>query len=350
MGKSYLVIGTGSVGMIIARALLARGESSVRGFDVAQPAEIPEGMHFVRGSVTNYADVLAACEGVDVVFTTVALIRYFERLPWQYAESHAVNVTGTANIVRACLERGVRVLVQASSSNVILPQGYTGERAMDETEPYVDSANAPNHYSWTKAQAERLVLAANGEPLLGGGTLSAAAARPCSAIFGPKDVFITERMLRDRKIRVLFASAAQEYMYVENVVWGMLLLERHLHLEPSLVGGHAFNLCPGEVLSRESFYRLLKFYYEQRAQGRLGWQYLPDNFFDVLSWFVETCQRITRTRIVGDLKSVTPAAFDVARASFHFSGAKARDVLGYRPVYTVDEALQKTVDFWLARP
>mmetsp|Transcript_63656 Transcript_63656/g.207731 ORF Transcript_63656/g.207731 Transcript_63656/m.207731 type:complete len:215 (+) Transcript_63656:498-1142(+) len=176
-----------------------------RGFDVVAPKrarDLPDAV-FLKGSITDYSAVRSACEGVDVVFVTAAIIRYMERLDWQYADNHAVNVVGTANVIQACVECGVQTLIQTSSSNVCIAPGLA-RQGMDESSPLVDERNSPNHYGWTKVQAEVAILKAHGTPLSSGrGKLAAAAARPCSGIFGPGDNFITERFLRDENLQIM---------------------------------------------------------------------------------------------------------------------------------------------------
>ena len=194
-GLTYLVVGTGSVGLALINALLERGERNVRGFDVREPRRSPSSsaFTFIRGSVGDVDALTEACKGVDVVFSTFAVIKFQERLPFQYALSHSVNVEGTENLVRACLAAGVKHLVQTSTSNVcVFADGSMSGALLDEDSPQVTKETSPNHYGWTKVQAEKIVLAANGQPLARGGTLSTAAVRPCSAIFGPDDNFISE--------------------------------------------------------------------------------------------------------------------------------------------------------------
>ena len=203
-GKSYLVIGTGSVGLIIMEALVERGEKKVKGLDVVAPRRGVEGATFAVGNVTDYSSIKAACEGVDVVYLTVALIRYYERLQYQYAASHAVNVTGTGNVLRACAECGVQVLVQTSTSNVCVAAALVST-SMDESSELVGPQNSPNHYGWTKAQAETMVLAANGAPLepAARGALQTVAVRPCSGIFGLQDNFMTEKWLELGQVQII---------------------------------------------------------------------------------------------------------------------------------------------------
>jgi hypothetical protein len=155
-GLRYLVVGTGSVGTCIVEALLARGEEHVRGFDIVpNPALVELKVETVQGSVTQLADLTAACQGIDVVYATFALIRFYERLRFQYAASHAVNVVGTANLVAACKAAGVRVLVVTSTSNVCVSPSWCPTwpvKALTEDTPLVDPTTSPSHYGWTKVQ------------------------------------------------------------------------------------------------------------------------------------------------------------------------------------------------------
>mmetsp|Transcript_4524 Transcript_4524/g.14684 ORF Transcript_4524/g.14684 Transcript_4524/m.14684 type:complete len:81 (-) Transcript_4524:218-460(-) len=65
-----------------------------------------------------------------------------------------------------------------------------------------------------------------------------------------------------------------------------------------------------------------------------------------LGYAVELVQRATRGCVKGDLALLTPAMFAVASLTYAFSSAKAKERLGYEPLYTVHEALQRTVYLW----
>ena len=48
----------------------------------------------------------------------------------------------------------------------------------------------------------------------------------------------------------------------------------------------------------------------------------------------------------GDVGNLTPAMLATATVSYTFSHAKAARELGYKPLYTLDEALHRTVRQW----
>jgi len=91
-----------------------------------------------------------------------------------------VNVDGTKTVIEAAQQNGVKYLVYTSSAGVT----YTGGHCIDVDErvPVVDADNAYDTYNLTKAEAEKLILAANGTES-GKGKLRTVSLRP-SGIFG----------------------------------------------------------------------------------------------------------------------------------------------------------------------
>jgi 3beta-hydroxy-delta5-steroid dehydrogenase/steroid delta-isomerase len=239
-GKRYVVVGTGNVGMTLVEALIERGETNVVGFDISMPRRTPA-KHFayVKGDVTDYEQVRQALIGADVVYATFAVIKYQERLPHDYAFSHKVNVTGTENVIRACVANGVQLLLQTSTSHVVMSPSVHDRMDLDESAAYCTADTAENHYAWTKAQSEQLILAANGTPLPSGGKLLTVALRPCSGIFGAMDQMISELTLKNFKTKsaeMVTATGTIDWIYVEDLVYAELLAERKLLDSPETVG------------------------------------------------------------------------------------------------------------------
>ena len=350
-GLSYLVVGTGSVGLSILDALAARGEKKLKGFDVAPPTR-QKGFDFVQGDVTDFDALCAALRGVDVVYATFALIRFMERLDWMYTDSHRVNVLGTQTLVRACIACDVRVLVQTSTSNVCVGRDVTEKPPMDESSPLVGPTTSPNHYGWSKVQAEHAVLNANGSAgatkgLLGARrTLATGAIRPCSGIFGPEDRFMTQRWLDAGQTDIIIPWVTIDYIYVENVVWGHLLLEKALLDRPAKCGGQAFCVTNGEPVMGQDFHKALAYWCERVTGRKHLVKNLPYAPIAAMCYVVEAFERLTRTRVGGDVGNLTPAMLATATVSYTFSHAKAARELGYEPLYTLDEALHRTVRQW----
>merc|ERR1712166_1649403 len=336
-GKRYLIVGTGSVGLNIIDALVARGEMHVAGFDIAAPKRRAKGVTFVQGSVNDLPALLEACKGVDVVFATFALIRYYERLQWQYAASHDVNVLGTENMIQACQNAGVKMLIQTSTSNVCTDPSKLTNQIMDEESTLVTELTSPNHYGWTKVQAECAVLAVHSP------TLRTVSVRPCSGIFGSEDIFITEKHIKEGHAQIFIPEPTIDYVYVENVVLGHLLAEAALESNPAQVGGQAFCISNNEPFQADNLFRSLKYFYDQKTGKSMKITYLPRRLLVGIAYANEAFQSLTRRRVTGELAPLTPAMVTLAKCSYSFSSAKAKRLLGYEPLYTVDEALQRTV-------
>ena len=81
--------------------------------DRVQPRSDFNGLPFVPGDITSYADVERACAGQDAVVHLVALVRErFDKPAWLFAD---VMVKGTWNVAEACVKQGVKRLVNISS-------------------------------------------------------------------------------------------------------------------------------------------------------------------------------------------------------------------------------------------
>ena len=103
---------TGFIGRRIVTRLVERGEEVRR---LVRPVPNPRAsglpaVHFVTGDVTDPDSLRAACDGVDMVVHTVAVIREKGRTTFE-----AVNVQGTRNVVEAAEQAGVSKIVHLSA-------------------------------------------------------------------------------------------------------------------------------------------------------------------------------------------------------------------------------------------
>ena len=92
--------------------LVERGEEVrrlVRPGPKSRPSGLPA-VHFVTGDITDPESLKAACDGVDMVVHTVAIIREKGRATFQ-----SINVGGTRNVVEAAEQSGVRKIVHLSA-------------------------------------------------------------------------------------------------------------------------------------------------------------------------------------------------------------------------------------------
>jgi nucleoside-diphosphate-sugar epimerase len=170
--------GGGFIGGAVVSALLARGDdvsSVARG---EYPALTAKGVTVHRADLAS-ADLTDVLEGVDVVFHVAAKAGIWGSA----ADFVRSNLTATSSLLAACTRAGTPKLVFTSTPSVV-HAGRDIEGA-DESLPYATHSEA---YSRTKAEAERLVLAANSS------SLSTVALRP-HLVWGPGDTQLVPRII-----------------------------------------------------------------------------------------------------------------------------------------------------------
>ena len=129
---------TGYIGSQIVRALRKRCGDAVGIRALVRETSdrsVLEGVsvQFVRGDLMNPVSLKDACASVDTVFHCGGLVAY----TWNHRHRlYDVNVTGTGNIVNACLDAGVRRMVHTSSVAAVGVKG-DGETA-DENAVFSD--------------------------------------------------------------------------------------------------------------------------------------------------------------------------------------------------------------------
>ena len=111
------------------------------------------GCEFVDGELGDAASLARAFAGCERVFHLAARISI---VPGDEAEVHAVNVTGTRNVVDACLTANVKRLIHFSSIHALSPEPH--DVAIDETRALTTSPRMPP-YDRSKADAEREINA-----------------------------------------------------------------------------------------------------------------------------------------------------------------------------------------------
>lgn len=159
MATVFVTGGSGYVGRNLIRHLLARGDCVRALARSASAAQLVEGLgaEAVRGDLDDRDALLRGMQEGDAVFHCGALV-----VEWApKAEFDRVNVAGTQHVVDAARAAGVPVLVHVSTE-AVLADG-TPILDADETRPLPDRPLP--RYPATKAEAERIVRAANGTGL-----------------------------------------------------------------------------------------------------------------------------------------------------------------------------------------
>jgi nucleoside-diphosphate-sugar epimerase len=386
-GLRYAVTGGhGFVGSHLVEALLARGETRILIVDAAPDAhglfaaEVAAGkVCFQRCNITDRAAVTTAfCSafggGIDVVLHTAASVDFWSYLPRDLARIWNVNVAGTENVLAAARAAGAQRFVLVSSATVVvgvhnLPAATGGlephASLIDCTERTAQRAQPPflNHYIHTKAEAERIVLAANTAGTAGssGGAADAAGFATCAirplAIFGPRDGLIAGLLPRAAKLPLITGwNGAYDYIYVENVVYALLCAERALQAEQAKIAaggatatracGEAFFVAGGRMGYRDFSQRLAAVW--GHASPR---PYMHIRVWMALARFSALVSRVLPSTawaesVLGELRKLTPCTMQLSMLECAPDDTRARECLGYKPVVTLEEAMKRSVDYY----
>jgi nucleoside-diphosphate-sugar epimerase len=346
--KVLVTGGSGFLGRVLVAQLFEGGANEVRVLD-PKPFTAHPRATYVRGDVRSLRDVVDAVRGADVVMHGAASVDW-GRVPDEILED--IHVRGTENVVEACRREGVGAIVHTSTLDVVYPGGAV--RDADESLPY--PASFPNGYCRTKADGEKVALAADRAPLdrpsaRGARTLRTLAIRPCF-VFGEGDPYhiapLLEMARNGRLIRIGDGSARCQWSYVGNVAHAHVLAARAL-LEDR-AGGEAFFVTDGDAANFFDFVRP----FVEAAGYRMPSRGLPPAPLYALGGALEGVARITRP-FVRFAPTITRSAVTFVCEDFTVRSDKAERLLGYTPRYSRADAIERTAAHYregksLARP
>ncbi|CPR09102.1 3-beta hydroxysteroid dehydrogenase/isomerase [Mycobacterium bohemicum DSM 44277] len=336
LGHVLVTGGSGFVGANLVSTLLDRGHR-VRSFDRA-PSLLPEHpqLEVLQGDITDAAVCAAAVDGVDTVIHTAAIIDLMggASVTEEYRRrSFAVNVGGTQNLVRAGQAAGVKRFVYTSSNSVVM--GGQNIPGGDETLPYTTRFN--DIYTETKVVAERFVLEQNGV----GGMLTCAI-RP-SGIWGRGDQTMFRKLFESviaGHVKVLIGrkSARLDNSYVHNLIHGFILAAQHL-VPGGTAPGQAYFINDDDPINMFEFARPVV-----EACG-VSWPRVRVNGPMVRAAMTGWQRLHFRFGIPAPL--LEPLAVERLYLDNYFSIAKATRDLGYRPLFTTEQAMSECLPYYV---
>lgn len=319
-----LITGAGGfLGSYIAKELIKTGGYELYSFSrSAHPLLHKLGVRERHGDLANYDDVKKALNGMDAVIHSASMVAMWGK----YADFYQTNVIGTENILKAMQELGIKKLVYTSTPSVAFERNSLC--GVDESTPYPE--HYLGHYAKTKSIAERMVLAANG------GELSSVALRP-HLIFGPGDLNLVPRVIEaQKKGRLKIVGDGENLVdvtYVENAALAhVMALEKLDKNHP--IAGKAYFLGQGPIklwdftntiLKKAGLPPVTKKISLQRAY-RIG--FLIECIFRVFRIYK---REPPMTRFV---------ALQLGK-SHYFSHHNLERDLGYRPLISIDEGIEK---------
>jgi NAD dependent epimerase/dehydratase len=313
-GKTILVTGAGGfVGSHLVERLVQEG-AHVRAFvrynsrgDVGLLRLLPRAvfsqLEITTGDLRDFEAVRDATHGADTVFHLGALVA----IPYSYRHPREVietNVMSTVNVLLAAREFDVRRIVHTSTSEVYGTARYV---PIDEAHPL----QGQSPYSASKIGADKIA-----ESFYRSFNLPVTTVRPFNT-YGPRQsaravipTIITQALTRPI-VRLGSLEPRRDFTFVSDTVEGFLCAAS----AGETAIGREINLGTGETISIGELAR--------RVFAQLG----------------------KTPQIAVDEQRLRPEKSEVLR--LHSSNKLARELLGWQPSVSLDEGLQRTID-WIA--
>ncbi|MEO5584961.1 MAG: NAD-dependent epimerase/dehydratase family protein [Flavobacteriales bacterium] len=323
--------GTGIVGAHVLDALLTEGRSVRallrKGSDVSIVKRILEHYHpdgaerflriqWVEGDLFDVDALREAMQGVEHVYHCAAMVSFDPR---DARELLRTNVEGTANVVDAALDSGVKRLCHVSSTATI--GGGLDGGIGDETKPFVQDKNSSG-YAISKADAELEVHRGIAEGL------HAVMVNPCVVLGPGQHRRSTMTMIdRVRKGSRFFPGGTNAVVDARDVATAMIRLitdggtgERYLLI--------------GEEISYERLFTLIA-----QSAGK------PAPSLKLPSWALELGWRAEGLRtLFGGRPLITRNTARTASRVRHYDGSKVKRLLGMQ-FRSAEEAVRNVADF-----
>ncbi len=319
--------GRGFLGGAIVRMLLEQGKP-VRSLARHHCPQLEAaGVEQIIGDLSAPLLVEKAIKGCDLVYHVAAIAGVWGK----YQDFYTANVIGTENVINACRNQEVTRLVYTSSPSVVFDG--TDMEGVDESAPYPQHFHAV--YPQTKAQAEQLVLAANGDQL------ATVALRP-HLIWGPGDNHLVPRILeRGRKgqlRRIGKGDNLIDAVYIDNAAMAHLQAAQQLAIG-SPVAGKVYFIANNEPIP------LWDLVNQILAAGNLPpvTRTISPQLAYLVGALLETIYK--NLRLTGEPRMTRFVARELATAHWFDLSAARRD-FGYLPQVSIKEGMER-LRVWL---
>jgi len=263
------------------------------------------GVECCIGDILDCDSLARVMEGVDNVYHLAGIISI---MPGKNDLVYRVNVEGTRNVVKACLQARVKRLVYTSSIHAIrrIPFGTV----VDEKVPF-ETEQTAGAYDRSKALATLEVLSGVKQGL------DAVVVCP-TGVIGPYDFRISEmaRLILNclRKKSQLYIDGAYDFVDVRDVVAGLIQA-----CEKGKSGDTY--ILSGEKISVKELMNLVS----EMGDVKFSRMSVPLWVAKFVAFFTPTYYRLSKTKPL-----ITPYSLHTLLSNSNISHAKATRVLGYQ--------------------
>ncbi|MBN2535090.1 MAG: GDP-mannose 4,6-dehydratase [Spirochaetales bacterium] len=310
-GKKVLVTGSsGFIGSHLAEELVKQGaivrafvhynsRNSYGNLELLDP-EIFKNLEIITGDIIDPFFVEKAVSGCSIVFHLAALIA----IPYSYIAPHcyvATNISGTLNIMEACLKGGVEKVIHTSTSETYGTARYT---PIDEEHPM----QGQSPYSASKIGADKIA-----ESFHLSFNLPVATIRPFNT-YGPRQSAravipaIISQALAGDEIKLGSLDPVRDFTYVKDTARGFIAVA-----QSGDTTGKVTNVGTGKAIT-------------------IG------NLANIIIRIIGG-----NKRIITDKQRIRPGKSEVMELLCN--NKKAKERAGWEPQYSIEDGLTETVEF-----
>jgi len=318
--KILVTGGGGFLGSSICRQLAALGHDPVA-FQRRRATQLEaEGISSIQGDISDISQVKAAARDCGALVHTAGKAGVWG----DPADYRRINIGGTSNVIDACRDRQIRILVHTSSPSIVHTGGDIG--GADESLPVAEHFSAP--YPASKAEAEKRVLAANDTKL------KTVALRP-HLIWGPGDPHILPRLAakaRGGSLALPGPDKVIDTIYVENAALAHVMALQDLQAS-ARCAGKAYFITNNEPMPQGEIIRKLLAAIGIDVKIRA----VP---VGVAKTAGAICEAAWRTFGLKSEPPVTRFSVEQLATTHWFDTSAARRDFGYEPKISIAEGLE----------
>lgn len=309
--KAIITGATGGLGKNLVEFLLLKGWDVIA---FGRNKEIGDilGVEFHAFDLSDRVLTLKNFKKVDIVFHCAALSS-----PWgSYDSFYSANVMATQNIIDAMKIYDIKKLIHVSTPSIYF--NFTNQ--FDLKEDYLPNKFV-NNYTKTKYQAEQVILSSDIESVI---------IRP-RGIFGEYDQVLVPRLekiarkgslplIKNRKVIV-------DVTYVGNVVYAL-----YLAATKDVPSKSIFNITNDEPMNIKDIFILVM----NSIKVDVEFKYIPYSLLIGVAGLLEFMSKLGLT----NEPLVTKYGIGVISNSQTLDISLAKEILGYKPIYTIKEGLK----------
>lgn len=264
---------------------------------------------------------------------------------------YAVNVKGTEHIIKACLECNVARLVYTSSVDVAV--GWTDNHNLNEETPLPGDKASDflfGQYAFTKMQAEKKVLDANGSLTADGTSLVTCSLR-LTTMYGEGDEIFIPAVINSAKKQFGYlprmgnGNATYHACYVGNAAWAHVLAVGVLLKNPKAIGGKAFFI--GDNTPESNFFDFVEPYLTATGCNLLNIS-IPYAVIFCIAVILECIAWVLRPVCNLSVTLTRSSVTDVCKGKT-ISWRAANKQLGYQPIFSYEQSKNNTLRYLIEK-